>query len=91
MDINTIPLPDQLPQKLDVNSLSKNLLESQAVENLIAQNDDLMARLSVNLKRILKMEQINRDEINKNKELIQKVEHLSDQVLILKEKTKHTI
>ncbi|MDZ4661421.1 MAG: hypothetical protein SGJ18_07345 [Pseudomonadota bacterium] len=91
MDINAIPLPDQLPKKLDVSSLSKEQLESQAIENLLNQNDDLMARLSVNLKRALKLEQLNRDGLNKNKELVQKMEYLNDQVLILKEKSKHTI
>lgn len=91
MDITNVPLPDQLPKKLDVSLLPKELLESQAFENLMAQNDDLMARLSVSLKRILKLEQMGREEFNKNKELHQKIEHLTDQVLILKEKSKNTI
>lgn len=81
-----IPLPDEVPQRTDLSHLPQEILKSSTVENLISQNEDLMARLKVSLRRLSLLE----NENQKLSEEANKARHsqtlIADQILILKEK-----
>lgn len=84
--VGHIPLPDELPKRNDLSHLPKEILKSTTVENLISQNEDLMARLKVSLRRLSILENENQkltDEANKAR-LSQS--SIADQLLVLKEK-----
>ena len=49
-----IPTPNQIPVPLDLSELPDHILRSGAVEALTNQNEDLMARLSVVLRKTSK-------------------------------------
>lgn len=84
--VGGIPLPDELPKRSDFSHLPKEILKSSTVENLISQNEDLMARLKVSLRRLSILETENQklsEEANKAR-LSQS--SVTDQILVLKEK-----
>lgn len=84
--VTGIPLPDELPKRMDLSHLPKDILKSSTIENLISQNEDLMARLKVSLRRMSILETENQrltEEANKAR-LSQT--SISDQLLVLKEK-----
>ena len=84
--VNSIPLPNQIPKKLNLSQLSVEATHSGTIEALLSQNEDLMSRLSINIRRNAQMEQkINSFEAT-NIELIKKQENLKDQILVLKQK-----
>ncbi len=56
-DVSLIPIPSALPERPDLGQLPADILRSSTVESLINQNDDLMARLSVSLRRNSKLEE----------------------------------
>ncbi len=56
-DVIPIPLPNELPAALNLQHLPSQVLHSSTVETLIGQNEDLMARLKVNLRRNSLLEQ----------------------------------
>ena len=86
--LNNIALPNELPPPPDLTRLPQNILRSGAVETLIQQNEDLMARLAVNLRKISWLEnQIL--EIHQEKELAtQAYGNLKDQLAVVQEKAK---
>ncbi len=88
MDIHDIPLPNQSPVPVDIKNLPIEALQSQVVSELVSQNEDLMARLSINLKRNAELESKLIQEGNKIRDYQRKTTLLSDQVLILKEKNR---
>lgn len=51
-----VPTPDQMPVRLDLSQLPSHVLRSGAVEALANQNEDLMARLGVALRRSATLE-----------------------------------
>jgi chromosome segregation ATPase len=84
--IGHIPLPDELPKRADYSHLPKEILKSSTVENLISQNEDLMARLKVALRRLSLLENENQrlsEETNKAR-LSQS--SITDQILVWREK-----
>ncbi len=84
--VGSIPLPDELPRRADLSHLPKEILKSSTVENLISQNEDLMARLKVSLRRLSLLETENQrmsEETNKTR-LAQS--SITDQILVWKEK-----
>jgi chromosome segregation ATPase len=81
-----ISLPNELPKRNDYSHLPADLLKTTTIENLISQNEDLMARLKVSLRRLSILEIENK---NMNEEMNRvRLTHSSftDQLLILKEK-----
>lgn len=78
LDPSQVPLPDEIPSDLNLRSAS--------IETLIAQNEDLMSRLTVNIRRNHLLEQqitrLQQSEI----QLKQSLNSISDQFLILKNK-----
>lgn len=88
LDIHEIPLPNQSPSPVDIKNLPIEILQSQVVSDLVSQNEDLMARLSINLKRNAELESKITQESNKFRDYQRKTTLLNDQVLILKEKNR---
>ena len=86
VDISKVPIPTHLPARPDPSLLPEKTQRSGAIEALIQQNEDLMARLSVAIRRSALAE----DKIGKYESAIQQLkdrnETLADQLLIYKEK-----
>ncbi|MCB9026807.1 MAG: hypothetical protein H6625_10850 [Bdellovibrionaceae bacterium] len=75
-----------MPTPNDFSQWPIEIARSKAIEALIQQNDDLMARLSVQLRRISTIEvQLNQSRQEKEA-LNYQYENLKDQLLILKQK-----
>jgi chromosome segregation ATPase len=85
-EVAKIPVPSELPKAFDFRSLPGEVTKSSAVEALIQQNDDLMSRLSVALRRISDLEEDLLSERQDGLQYRGKYENLRDQVLVLKEK-----
>lgn len=86
--VESVPLPDQLPNPLKVGNLSPELLKSSTIESLISQNEDLMARLKVALRRLSAMELEQAKLTRMTEESQRKSTFAEDQLLVLKEKDK---
>ena len=50
-DVNRIPIPSEIPMAIDTSLIPKEVLRTGAVESLISQNEDLMARIKVLIRR----------------------------------------
>jgi chromosome segregation ATPase len=79
-------LPDELPPPPSLRDLPKEILKSSTVENLLSQNEDLMARLKVALRRLSSLEMDNQRLAQAAEEAKFKANISEDQSLILKEK-----
>jgi chromosome segregation ATPase len=77
--------PDQMPAPLNLSNVPEPILRSNVMESLISQNDDLMARLNVALRRISLLEEKYKDAKTESAQVRAQHENLRDQVLILKE------
>ncbi|MNK07762.1 Chromosome partition protein Smc [compost metagenome] len=84
--VGGIALPDELPKRADLSHLPKDIIKSSTVENLISQNEDLMARLKVTLRRLSLLENENQrfSEEAHNARLSQS--SVTDQILVWREK-----
>jgi hypothetical protein len=62
----SIPLPTDVPPPPNLSSLPAHILHSGTVETLIGQNEDLMARLKVNIRRnsILEQQIMEQDRLH---------------------------
>lgn len=84
--IGSIPLPDEIPAKADYSHLPKDILKTTTVENLISQNEDLMARLKVALRRLSILETENQKVIEESNKARISQSSTHDQILVFKEK-----
>lgn len=84
--VKRVPLPNQLPKGLDFTDLPQGALKSTALESLIGQNEDLMARLSVALRRGGEFEEKIEILESENSGLKQRFEALKEQYMIISEK-----
>ncbi len=82
-----LALPDELPNKPDLSHLPSHVLRSNAIETLLQQNEELMSRLSVNLRRISHLENTIDDQETQIKKFKHHYEVVKDEVFILKEQT----
>jgi len=87
-EISKIKTPDQLPDKVDFTALPENISRSAVVESLINQNDDLMARLNVALRRVSNLEEKISDARTESAQYKAKYENVKDQILILREQSR---
>lgn len=85
-DVGNIPLPDEMPRRQDLSQIPREILKSSTVENLISQNEDLMARLKVALRRLSVLENENQrfNEEAHRARLSQSAS--ADQLMVMKEK-----
>src|SRR6185437_9717415 len=49
--VRQIPLPNQMPKGLEFSEIPASILKTATMETLLSQNEDLMARLSVALRK----------------------------------------
>lgn len=84
--IGQIPLPDELPKRADYSHLPKEILKSSTVENLISQNEDLMARLKVALRRLSLLENENQKLSEETNKARLSQSSITDQILVWREK-----
>ena len=87
-EVKNIPVPSDMPEPIKHGDFSAGVKRSSAVEALIQQNDDLMSRLSVSLRRIADLEERVQTQALENGKYKSRYENLKDQVLVLKEKAK---
>jgi chromosome segregation ATPase len=87
-EIRQIKTPDQMPERIDVAGLPENILRSNVIESLISQNDDLMSRLSVTLRRVALLEEKISDSRTESAQFRSRYDNLKDQVLVLKEQSR---
>jgi chromosome segregation ATPase len=84
--VKAVPLPNQLPKGIDFTDIPPAALKSSTLEILINQNEDLMARLSVALRRNNDLEErvagFERESLN----MRNRFEALKEQYLVLQEK-----
>lgn len=84
--IKSIPLPNQMPKGIDFSELPPDTLKSSSVETLIGQNEDLMARLAVGLRKNTELEERIATADRDLKALSNRFETLKEQFLVLQEK-----
>jgi chromosome segregation ATPase len=81
-----IPLPDELPKRADISHLPKEIQKSSTVENLISQNEDLMARLKVAIRRLSLLETENTRLSEESHKARLSQSSVTDQILVWREK-----
>ena len=81
-----IPTPDRIPKGVNLKHLPENILKSGAVNTLIQQNEDLLARLSIHMRRYAKLEEELEDQTQEIHRLPINESVLKDQVLIVERK-----
>ena len=85
-EISLVPIPSELPSRPDFTELPSHILRSGAVESLINQNDDLMARLSVALRRCALLEE-STQSLEKDRKIWQhQIEVLREKIFLVQEK-----
>jgi chromosome segregation ATPase len=85
---NRKSLPQNNHQILDFIEIPRDLRKSSTVESLLQQNEDLMARLKVTIRRLSLLEDENKALVDKINESDRNYSAISDQMLIWKEKEK---
>lgn len=84
--VRKVPLPNQLPLGIDFSDIPVGQLKSATLDSLINQNEDLMARLSVSLRRNNEFEEkIQRFE-HENANLRSRFETIKEQYMLTQEK-----
>jgi chromosome segregation ATPase len=84
--VKNIPLPNQLPKGMDFSEIPVTALKSSTLETLISQNEDLMARLSIALRKNSEMEERISGYERDTQSLRTRFETLKEQYLVLFEK-----
>ncbi len=79
-------LPDQLPFPVQRDRVPSELLRSSTIESLISQNEDLMARLKVTLRRLSMLEGENQKLTAESLNQKQNANQATDRLLVMKEK-----
>ncbi len=87
-DVRNIPLPTVVPQKIDFQNLPSHILRSATVDSLLQQNEDLMLRLKVQLRRNSDLEEEVQTLKDNSSDIIYEVDRLRDELLIYREKDK---
>lgn len=86
-DVNAVPTPDEIPDHSETHrEIPLEIKRSATVEALIGQNDDLVARLKVNLRRLTLLENENDRLRQAHRAFEAKNNALSDEKRIFEEK-----
>lgn len=72
--IENIPLPSEVPQPLNLEQIPEQILRSGAIDALISQNEDLMSRLTVGLKRNAVLE----ERLSRQERVAKALQHRND-------------
>jgi chromosome segregation ATPase len=84
--VKNIPLPNQMPRGVNFRDIPASAMKSSTLESLISQNEDLMARLSVSLRKANQFEEKAAVLEKENQGFRAKFETLHEQFQILHEK-----
>lgn len=84
--VKNIPLPNELPKGLEFSEFSPAMANSSTLEGLISQNEDLMARLSVAIRKMGQLEERLAETEKENLNFRVRFQTLSEQHMILQEK-----
>ncbi len=79
-------LPNEVPEPLNLKNVPSDILKSGTIDALISQNEDLMARIKVGLRRLSLVENENAKSLEEVRKLQAKNSSLTDQMLVLREK-----
>lgn len=85
-DVNRIPIPSEIPMAIDTSLIPKEVLRTGAVESLISQNEDLMARIKVLIRRQSSLENQLADSEKNKTTLAHRYEIINDQLAVYREK-----
>ena len=81
-----VPLPFELPARLDFSQIPEDILRSSTLEAALAQNEDLQARLKVSLRRLSLLEE-QVDQLTDSNLQIDKINRtLQDRMQIIDDK-----
>lgn len=86
-EFESVPLPDKVPSSV-IPPQDSQSLKSRTVQTLLSQNQDLMARLTVALKRNIELEQKAEHQEDAYQRLQTQADSVKDQNEILSEKMK---
>jgi chromosome segregation ATPase len=86
--LEKVPLPNQVPAGLDFSQIPQSIIKSGVVDALISQNDDLMSRLGVAIRRVASLEEKLSDSRLETERYRSQYDNLNDQLLVLKEKSR---
>jgi hypothetical protein len=93
MHTDFIPIPSEIPKSPDLSAVPHYVIMSKTVESLIGQNEDLMARLKVNIRQNLLLETQLQDQESivlnikaENSQLLSRAEILNEKDELLKTK-----
>lgn len=86
LDFLEIPLPNEMPNQHAQRRSDSIQNGSTAIENLLSQNEDLMARLKVNIRRLNAIEEDNQRLRKQNESLMSRQRNHDDQMMVYKEK-----
>lgn len=81
-----IPIPSEIPNAPNLDDVPHYIKISKTVESLIGQNEDLMARLKVNIRQNTLLEAQLQDEVRSTREYKTLNSKMSSQIEILLEK-----
>jgi chromosome segregation ATPase len=84
--VRHVPLPNEIPAPARIDHLPQELLKSQAIENLIQQNEDLMSRLTVQVRKTARLESALQEADAGRKDFEAKIQSLKDQLLVFRRK-----
>jgi chromosome segregation ATPase len=89
-----VPLPTDIPPPPDLSHLPSHILHSGSVETLIGQNEDLFARLKVNIRRnsvlegqIMELERSAGELMRANQSLLSQLQVLQEKDHLWRDKT----
>lgn len=85
-EVENIPLPSTVPSKIDLANLPQHLLRSATIDSLVQQNEDLMVRLNIHLRKNADLEDEIQTLKDQSADLIHELDRLRDELLIYKEK-----
>lgn len=91
IEVANVPTPNQIPTAIDLSQLPAHVLRSGAVEALANQNEDLVARLSVALRRTALLENQIAELENQQSTLAHQLSIAQDQALVLQEKDRRVM
>ncbi len=86
--VKQIPLPSQMPRGVDFSEIPMSAIKSATLEGLLSQNEDLMARLSVSLRKIHELEEGASVFERERKSLHTRFQTMREQYLVLEAKDK---
>lgn len=86
IEVQNVPVPSQIPKPVDLSGLPSHILRSSAIETLTRQNEELLARLSVAIRRLAQTEELLNQAQQRQTVIEHKLRVSQDEALILKEK-----